>query len=327
MKKRICCLLLAAVFLFGAVSLSACKRENGSGKPRIVATIFPVYDWIMNLLGEEADRAEVTLLMHNGADLHNFQPSVKDVATVSGCDLFIYVGGESDEWVEDALKEAVNREMLTVNLLELLGDDAKEEELVEGMQEEEEHEHKGEEEEEPELDEHVWLSLKNASRFVQEIAAKLGELDPDRAANYRKNAETYAEKLSALDRRYAETVQNAARKTLLFGDRFPFRYLTDDYGLNYYAAFVGCSAETEASFATIATLAKKADELNLRVILELESANGSIAQTIRENTVSKDQTILKMDSLQSSTLADHEAGITYLSVMEQNLAVLAQALQ
>ena len=223
--------------------------------------------------------------------------------------------------------------MKVVNLLEVLGDKVKNEEVVEGMQEEEhehedgeEHEEGEEHEHEEEADEHVWLSLKNAEVLVGTISNALQEVDPGNKDAYAANADAYVKKLSALDAEYQTAVDNAARKTVLFGDRFPFRYLVDDYGLNYYAAFVGCSAETEASFETISFLAKKVDELKLPCVLTIEGKNNKIAETIVKNTAPKSQKILTMDSMQSTTSKDVASGTTYFSVMEKNLAVLKEAL-
>ncbi len=323
MKKYVPVILAVCLLLS---LLAACGRSGSAsdgGKLKIVTTIFPAYDWVMNILGERADSAEVTMLLDSGVDLHSYQPTADDMVKIASCDVFIYVGGESDEWVEDALQEATNQDMVVVNLLEALGDAAKEEEVVEGM--EADHGEEGEEEEE--YDEHVWLSLRCAAVLCSRIAEALGRADPANAADYTANAAAYAEKLSKLDADYQSAVDAAAVKTVLFGDRFPFRYLTDDYGLTYYAAFVGCSAETEASFETIVFLANKVDELGLKAILQIESADGSIARTIRENTRSGDQALLTLDSMQSVTAKDVAGGVTYLTIMEDNLAVLTDALR
>lgn len=319
MKKYISA-ILAALLLF---NLSACGKSPAGEKPiQIVTTVFPEYDWVREVLGEEADHAEVTLLLDSGVDLHNYQPSAQDILKISTCDLFVYVGGESDRWVEDALQEVVNEDRKVMNLLEVLGDGAREEELVDGMEGEDDVE-----EEEPEYDEHVWLSLKNAQVFTGVIADTLAEIDPANAEVYQANCASYHEKLSALDAEYQTAVDAGSVDTLLFGDRFPFRYLADDYGLDYYAAFAGCSAETEASFETITFLAGKADELGLHTILTLESSDQKIAQTIVRNTSKKDQQILTMDSIQSTTSEDAAEGVTYLSAMENNLRVLTDALK
>ncbi|MBQ6240676.1 MAG: zinc ABC transporter substrate-binding protein [Firmicutes bacterium] len=314
-----------------AASGTGGSSTEDAGKLRIVTTIFPEYDWMLNILGDNSGGADVTLLLANGVDLHSFQPSAADILKISACDLFIYVGGESDRWVADALQEAVNQDMIVINLLEVLGDAAKEEEVVEGMQDDE-HEHgddgqEGGPEDAPEYDEHVWLSLRNAVLYVDSFTAALQQLDPDNAAEYRKNADAYIEKLSALDAEYQTAVDNARVSTVLFGDRFPFRYLTDDYGLTYYAAFAGCSAETEASFETITFLSRKVDELGLRAVMTIEGKDHRIAETIVQNTQAKDQQILTMDSMQATTLKDMANGTTYLSIMESNLAVLQEALR
>ena len=327
--KKITALLLALFMLVG--DLAGCGKQNDTNqtdKLSIVTTIFPEYDWVREILGEKADNAEITMLLDNGVDLHSYQPTADDIVKISDCDLFIYVGGESDEWVEDALRNAANGNMKVINLLEVLGDSVKTEEIVEGMQEEEhEHEDAEEHEHEEEADEHVWLSLKNAKMLVRVISKALQELDPDNKDIYAANADAYVKKLSALDAEYQTAVDAASNKTILFGDRFPFRYLVDDYGLRYYAAFVGCSAETEAGFETISFLAKRVDELKLPCVLTIEGAQHKIAETIVRNTTAKNQRVLTMDSMQSTTSKDVKNGTTYLSVMEKNLSVLKEALR
>ncbi len=323
MKKNII-LLLTAMLISSCISACSLKETNPE-KIEIVTTISPEYDWVKNILGDNPANADVSLLLNNGVDLHSYQPTASDIMKISTCDLFIYVGGESDEWVSDALKESANKDMIVINLLDSLGDAVKEEEIVEGMQAEEE----GEEdtEEEPEYDEHVWLSLNNASCLVNTISDAIQQIDSENADIYKNNTASYVEKLKELDSKYQTVVSNAVNKTLLFGDRFPFRYLVNDYGLSYYAAFVGCSAETEASFETITFLSKKVDELNLHAVLTIEGNNHKIANTIIENTSSKDAKILTMDSMQSVTSKDLENGTTYLSLMENNLSVLEEALR
>lgn len=327
--RKIISIVLVVVMM--TVTLAGCGQSDVSknDKLSIVTTIFPEYDWVMNILGDDAENADVTMLLDNGVDLHSYQPTADDFIKISTCDVFIYVGGESDEWVEDALKEATNKDMIVINLLESLGDAVKEEEVVEGM-EEEDHEHEDEDhdhEKGPEYDEHVWLSLKNAAVLCNVIKDALGKVDEDNAEGYASNAAAYIEKLTALDVEYQTAVDTANKKTLLFGDRFPFRYLTDDYGLSYYAAFVGCSAETEASFETVAFLAGKVDELGLSSVLTLEGTDHKIAETVVSTTSAKSARILSMDSMQSTTSADVKNGASYLSIMEQNLEVLKEALR
>ncbi len=359
MKKYI---FILYVCIFGLFSMTGCGNfaaNSSAAEPSvdtlaadpasseglsIVTTIFPEYDWVREILGDNPSNAEITLLLDSGVDLHNYQPTTEDILKIAGCDLFIYVGGESDEWVEDALKEATNQDMVVINLLESLGDKVKEEEIVEGMEaDEHEHEHEHEdgdeheheegeeheheEEEGPEYDEHVWLSLNNANVLVDVIKDAIISIDPANSPAYTDNAKAYTDKLSALNEEYEKVTDAASVKTVLFGDRFPFRYLVDDYGLSYYAAFVGCSAETEASFETVVFLANKVDELSLPSIMTIDGSDKKIAETIKENTSSKDQEILTIDSMQSTTAEDIAKGATYLSIMEGNLEVLKQALK
>lgn len=334
MKKYISILLVTIMIILG---VSACGQKNSANtttevkksddsKIKVVTTIFPEYDWVKSIVGEDNSNVELTMLLDNGVDLHSYQPTAADIMKNSDGDLFIYVGGESDSWVDGALKEAVNKNMKVINLLDVLGNTVKEEEVKEGMEAEEEEE--GEEsEEEPEYDEHVWLSLKNAKVLCKAIADNLSEIDPENKDVYIQNEKDYAAKLDALDQEYQTTVDASTQKTLLFGDRFPFRYLVDDYGLDYYAAFVGCSAETEASFETIKFLSEKVDELGLKNVMTIEKSDQKIAKTIIENTKDKDQNILTLDSMQSTTFDDVKNGTTYLSVMEKNLEILKEALQ
>ena len=329
MKKLISVMLILALALGTLTGCAAALAKEAAPKLRIVTTIFPIYDWAMNILGERAANAELTMLLDKGVDLHSYQPTADDVIRISACDLFIYVGGESDEWVEDALREATNKNMRVISLMDVLGDAVKEEEVVEGMEHdhEEEHDHDREhEEEEAEYDEHVWLSLKDAAVLCRAIADALGQIDSGNQDLYAANADAYLAKLNTLDEQYQAAVDEGTYHTILFGDRFPFRYLADDYGLDYYAAFVGCSAETEASFETVVFLANKLDELGLPAVLQIETADGRIARTIVENTQAKDQQILTMDSMQSTTAKDAAAGTSYLAIMEKNLDVLKAAL-
>ena len=506
MMKKIFTIFLALTMAVGLLAgcgkkNAAEKGESDSNKLSIVTTIFPEYDWVKEILGDKAESTDLTMLLSSGVDLHSYQPTADDIVKISDCDLFLYVGGESDGWVESVLKNAANRKMKAINLLEVLGDSVKTEEIVEGMQEDgHDHghshdeqltendiedrtlsdfagawkslhpfllngdldkfcEHRAEEDEdssttkdtywekykaswqcdaekisingdtitftyadgktvsaeytyagyqpkrndegkirsvryqfettsadapkyvqfndhghEPgeaehfhiyfgndgfdalmsgktnpffvkdalsvedildelmghdhgeEKDEHVWLSLKNAETLVGAISDALQELDPDNKDTYAANAAAYIEKLSTLDGAYQSAVDGAAHKTVLFGDRFPFRYLVDDYGLGYYAAFAGCSAESEASFETVSFLAKKVDELGLPCVLTIEGKNHKLAETIVQSTAGKNQKVLTMDSMQSMTSKDVANGATYLSVMEQNLSVLKEAL-
>ena len=327
MKKRIVACILALCLCIGLFVglIAGCSKNDTTSDPdklQIVVTIFPIYDWMRNLLSDRAGEFELTLLESSGADLHNYQPTVNDIYALSTCDLFVYIGGESDKWVADALDQAANQDMLVVNLMDALGDSAREEELPEGLTEDEdEHEHEG-----PEYDEHIWLSVKNASALCPVLTEALAKLDGANADEYRENCEAYTAQLDMLDAGFARVVSEAPTKTLLFADRYPFLYLIKDYGLTAYAAFSGCSAETEASFEMIQFLVNKVDELALKHILVLESGDQRIANTIISESRGKDAEILTINSMQSVTMDDVKNGTSYFELMQENLAVLEAAL-
>ena len=313
--------ILFALGLSFMLFLSACGPKNVQSttkKLKIVAAIYPAYDWIKQIMGENFKNADVTFLLDKGVDMHSYQASIEDIAKIKEADLFIHVGGESDKWVKDALKDVSNKQQKVINMVETIGKKALEEEIVEGMQKEkEEDEH--DKHEEAEIDEHVWLSISNAKILVQKIADSLVSLDPHNKDQYQKNTEKYLSSLSTLDQKYQALSKESKIKTLVFGDRFPFRYLTNAYNWKYFAAFVGCSAESEASFETITFLAKKVDELKLKNILVIDKSNQKIAKTIINNTKNKNQSILVLDSLQTSTSHDQNS---YLEAMTKNLATL-----
>ena len=376
--------LMIAFLLLFAFCVAGCggtgnrdNKKEETQKVKVVTTIFPEYSWVKEIAGAQEKNVEITLLAKKGVDLHSYRPSVEDILKIANCDLFIYVGGESDAWVEKALQEGKNPKRKAINLMKLLGERVREEETVEGMEKEKHHEHGDKEKhedhddhehtgkqdarhdghqdkedrqddhdkahrekehhdkehhekehhDEVEYDEHVWLSLKNADMICRAIAEDLAALDSQSAAAYRANYEAYSKKLAALDAQYKDAIAKAPVKTVLFGDRFPFRYLADDYGLTYFAAFKGCSAETEASFETVAFLARKTEELKLPAVLAIERRQHKLAQTIADNTKSRNQKILTMNSMQSVTEDEVKNGASYLKVMEANLKVLKEALQ
>lgn len=322
--RKISAALLAVIMCAVLMACGMKATSKPDDKLSIVATIFPEYDWVREIMGDRLEYADVTMLLDEGVDLHSYQPTAEDILTISGCDIFIYVGGESDEWVEDVIRNAANSDMKVINLLDILGDEVKEEEIVEGM--ESDKVVLSEDSEESEYDEHVWLSLRNAQIICRAIAEAIKEKDLANADIYESNVQAYNKKLADLDEEYRNVVDAASNKTLLFGDRFPFRYLTDDYGITYYAAFAGCSAESEASFETIMFLANKVDELGLTSICTIEDSDQRIAETIKDTTKTKDQDIIVIDSLQSTTSADIDNGKTYLSTMTDNLESLREAL-
>lgn len=370
--------LMAVVMLLSVAMAPAMAEKNE--KLKIVATTFPSYDWLRQILGEREQEVELSLLQDSGIDLHNFQPTAQDFVKVSSADLFVYIGGVSDGWVDDAIGEAHNKHVLAVNLMDAMGDAVKQDVTVEGMQEsahahnhddheheaeaahdheheheheaeaahdheheaeavhdheheaeadhdhEHDHEHEHEGREHNHADEHIWLSLRNAKVLVAALKDALVQVDAGHAAVYEANAAAYIAKLEALDKEYAQAVAQVAEPVLLFGDRFPFRYLMDDYGITYYAAFAGCSAETEASFKTVAFLAGKTDEHKLKAVLTLDGSDQAIAKAVINATGPRDQQLLTLNAMQSIGAQDIANGITYLDIMQDNLAVLRQAL-
>ena len=373
MKKISFYSLVCAIFVAALFSLVACNsvsenKKQESHELSIITTIYPEYAWTKEILGTRTDSVNLTLLIKNGIDLHSYKPTAHDVAKIASADMVIYVGGESDEWIKDALTASPKKGRVEINLMEALGDRVKAEEIVEGMQAEDEHHHEHAEEhehhkehaeehkhehhkehaeehehehhdehaevhehhhhdEEVENDEHVWLSLKNAEILVKKIAEELSKIDAAHASAYKQNAEAYIAQIQSLDAEYRTAVESAARKTVLFGDRFPFRYLVDDYGIKYYAAFVGCSAESEASFETIAFLAGKMDAESLPVIFTIENSNGKIAKSVlAASKKSQSAQILSINSMQSITEKQINDGINYISLMRANLENLKKAL-
>ena len=314
MKKLLMTALALALLLtaLGGCAASEKTEAQPNGGLKIVTTVFPVFDWTKNVLGDRAQTHSLQLLLKDGVDLHSFQPSVSDLAAVSSCDLLICIGGESEEWIEDALKEKQNPDMRVLRLMDLLGERALQEELCEGME--------GEAEED-ETDEHIWLSLQNAGILCEAIRDALKELDGAHARSYDAACAAYCVKLQELDAAYQSCVANAQRRCLLFADRFPFRYLVEDYGLDYYAAFSGCSAETEASFNTVIFLAGKLDELGLGSVCVIENSDEKLARTVIENAKNHEIRILTLHSMQSAVGEE-----TYLSLAEKNLETLREAL-
>lgn len=361
-------LALSLVLVMCASCFYGCSsnkdEEKSSKKTKVVATIFPVYDFLREIGG---DKIDLTMLMTPGAETHSYEPTPKDMKTVSNADLFAYVGGDSDEWVEKILDGNQNDKMTVITLMDCVKTVA--EEHVEGMEEEHDHDHdedadskkdsdtdKHDEHEdkdkkdehadehkddhdhededkdehdhdhdsdEPEQDEHVWTSPQNAIQIVKKLTAELSKVDPDNADYYKKNSENYIKKLKGLDKKFEDVVKNGKRKEIIFGDRFPFRYFVDRYGLKYYAAFPGCSTDTEASASTVAFLTNKVKEDQIPVIFHIELSNNKIAESIAEATGAK---ILQLNAVHNVTKEDFEKGETYLSLMEKNLKPLEEAL-
>ncbi len=316
--------IMAGMSLIGCSS-SVGNAETNSGKLQIVCTNFSEYDWVRQILGNHADEVQLTYLLSDGVDMHNYQPTASDMVKISGCDMFVYVGGESDKWVDDALAEAANPNLKAFRLLDVIT--AKEEEEIEGM--EEEHDEEDHDDDEPEFDEHVWLSVRNAQIICSELEQTLETIDPENANDYKSNFNSYQTELIHLDEDFNKcySLSSGINTTLVFADRFPFRYFVDDYGYKYYAAFAGCSAETEASFETVAFLAKQLDDPQnvCSCVYVIEGGKHDLAEAVISNTESKNFPIRELNSIQSVTSEQIANGATYVSLMRGNLEVLKEA--
>ncbi len=335
MKKLLCLLFVCMVLFGGANILLAAEGKNR--KLNVVVTTFPIYDYVREIIGNGKSNLAVKLLIDNGIDLHNFQPSTEDIANISNADVFIYNGGDSDAWVKKILSQAMNKNMKVIDLMATLGDKVKKERIVEGMQEHKhdhadhahhdcDHDH-GHEHDDVVYDEHVWLSLKNTILMCKTLATELQSLDSENAAQYAQNAQVYMDKLVSLDKKYESKFKALTKRTVLYADRFPFRYLMDDYAINYFAAFPGCSAETEASFETVIFLAQKISELDLQKVFIIDNSTNNIAKPIIENSKNKDASILSLHSLQTVNAKELSEGMSYIKVMEENLQKLYDALK
>lgn len=313
MKKILLCLL----FLLSLSFLCACTEKEDDGKINIVCSVFPEYDWTREIVGE-ADSVTLDLLVENGVDMHSYQPSVSDLVKMAECDLFIYVGGVSDAWAEEALKNNPNPNRRVLRLLDYVS--CEDHTCADGLDHSHHHEAEG-------YDEHIWLSLPNAAKLTRVIADALEALDGEHAPLYEANAKAYINRIEALHKTYEKAFSALPLKVLLFADRYPFVYLSRDYGITVYAAFSGCSAESEASAATVRTLAEKVDEYGLRALLILEDSSDSIAESVLSASKKKDAAVLTVNSMQSISRADIEAGVRYFSIMEENLSVFLQAMQ
>ncbi len=318
--KRLLSLLLAGVLLLGALcgcSVPA-KQEEGLS---VVATIFPQYDFARQVMGSSDD---LTMLLRPGQEVHSYEPTPQDIIAIQNCDLFIYVGGESDAWIEDVLEGMDTSHMVILSLMDLV--DPLEEDTDSVLESPEEHSHEDGEAthlHEEEYDEHVWTSPKNAMLITQAICDALCDIDPSNAQIYRQNTAAYLEQLEELDQDFREVIGSASRDTLIFGDRFPLLYFVREYGLNYYAAFPGCASETEPSAATVARLIDLVREEQVPVVYQIELSNGNIARSIADSSGAKVETFYTCHNI---TRDDFNAGETYLSLMERNVNSLKEAL-
>lgn len=338
MKKKLMALALTCIMVLSLAACGGQKSETASsvsntakkGKSlNVVTTIFPLYDWTKYIIGNDTN-VNLDLMIQNGVDLHSYQPTSDDIIKISTADVFIYVGGESDAWVTKALEQAVNKNMVVINLMDdVLKDRRQVEEDKEGMESDDEHDKEDGDDahhDMVEYDEHIWLSVKNAKACASEIANVLATKDEENKDVYGKNYDAYAKELDVLDEDIQNALANKKTNTLIFADRFPFKYFVSDYNLDYFAAFKGCSAETEASFDTITFLAKKADEVNAKVLLTIDGGNSKLANTIKDNMKNKDVKIHTLNSLQSVDANDIKGGTSYIKAMKSNIDVLKECL-
>jgi zinc transport system substrate-binding protein len=310
MKRLIASAALIILFVF-------CQAYGADKKISIVTSIFPQYDFVREIA---KDKAELFQLLPLGAESHSFEPTPKDIIKIKNCDIFIYTGGEGDAWINQILSSIDVKNKQIISAIKLVN--AVEEEIVEGMQEEEEEHEKGGEEE-AEYDEHVWTSPKNAKIIVKAISEALIKADAQNAQFYKQNTAEYIEKIDTLDKNFEDIVKNSKRKTIIFADRFPFRYFADAYGLKYFAAFPGCSTETEASAATIKFLIDKVKAEKIPVIFHIELSNEKMADTISEATGAKKKLFHACHNVSKK---DFKAGLGYIDFMTRNAEVLKEAL-
>lgn len=320
MKRYFWALILIGAFLFSGCQAPLEATED-SAELNVISTTFPGYDFARAVIG---DKGTVTMLLSPGEETHSFDPTPADIIDVENSDLFLYVGGESDDWVRNLLSSMDAGSMNVLSLMDCVS--LYEEESKDGMMEsrghEEHEEHDGEHE--IEYDEHVWTSPQNAIVIVRAIEKEVCALDEENADYYHENANLYVEELTKLDQAFREVVDESEHKVLLFGDRFPFLYFVREYGLDYYAAFPGCSSETEPNAATIAFLIDEGREEKIPVILKEKMSNDNIASAIAEETGSK---VLSLYACHNIPAEDFENGETYVTLMEKNLVVLKEALK
>lgn len=316
--KKVLKVIVIVLVLLGMVNLTGCSKSSKvSDKLTIIATSFPGYDFA-RAITKGSENVEVKMLLKPGAEMHDFEPTPQDIVNIKNSDIFIYVGGDSDDWIEDILKDINPNKTKIIKLMDLV--DLKEEELIEGMEEDEE---ESDESEEIEYDEHVWTSPINAITITTKLKDEIIKIDSESKTLYEKNADEYVIELKKIDNEFKEIVENSKRKEIVFGDRFPIRYFVDEYGLSYYAAFPGCSEQTEASAKTISFLIQKVKEDNIPVVFHIELSNGKIAQVISESTGAK---VLEFNTAHNITQKDFDAGVTIVDIMKENTKVLKEAL-
>ena len=308
MKNKIIILVL----LISLVLISGCGKNKNDSKYTIVTTSFPGFDFA-RAITEETD-FNVIMLIKPGSEMHHYEPTPQDIINIEKSDLFIYVGGDSDSWIEDVLKDIDTKKTKIIKLMDLVN--VVEEETVEGMEEEKE-------KEEIEYDEHIWTSPSNVIAIIEKLKEEIIKIDENDKEKYEKNSSLYINKIKDIDEEIKEVVNNSKRKELVFADRFPFRYFVDEYNLDYYAAFKGCSEQTEASAKTIAFLIDKVKKDNIPVVFKIELSDGKIAENISKATQAK---ILEFHSAHNISQKDFDKGLTYIDIMKNNVKALKEAL-
>ena len=316
MKKttKIIIILIVVIGISLGIILGVNKAKESNEKVSITTTNFPAYDFARAVAGDEAD---IKMLVKPGAETHDFEPTPQDIIDIKNSALFVYTGGESDEWIEGILEDIDINKTKLVKMMDVV--EVVEEETVEGMEHESHHEH----EEEAEYDEHVWTSPKNAIKIVDAIKDELSKISPRNETLFADNSKIYIDKLSELDQKFQDIIKAGNRKTVVFGDRFPLRYFVDEYNLNYYAAFPGCSDQTEASSKTVAFLVDKIKNERIPVVFKIEMSSGKLAETISNETGAK---VLEFQSAHNISSDEFNAGVTYVDLMEHNLSALKEAL-
>lgn len=319
-------LALLLCTLFCTFGCSGAKQES-EGRIRIVCTLFPQYDWLCEIVGESKS-VELSLIISNGADPHSYEPTAADIMAISNADMIVYLGAESDKWVSKALERSGNEDIVKVALCEVEAIELHEISSASEGHDHAENDHSHSHHDHGALDEHIWLSLDNARVACEALCGAVSELDPEGAEIYARNKDNYIARLDALDRKYIEAVNSLPEdeRFLLFCDRFPFVYLLEDYGVEYAAAFEGCSADADADFETVLRLIKEADAHSLTAVAISESSDGALARTVINSSENKDGEIVVFNSLQSVSKGEIAKGISYISVMEDNLKALKKAL-
>lgn len=329
MKKRILCALIALTLIFSLFSLFACNsRSEDNGKLKILCTLFPQYDWLRNIT-KGSEGVELSLIIANGSDPHSYQPTAEDIMNISNCDIMVYVGGDSDKWVEEAIERSKNTELSQVVLSSLEGVTLRNVSASShSHSHDHDHSHEHEGHSHSSVDEHLYLSLHNAIASVRSITKILCEKDTANAELYKSNAEAYINELSSLDAGFKKALNeaNIAEPFMLFADRFPFVYLLSDYGISYSAAFEGCTTDVDASFDTVLRLIKEADAHSIGYIAVTETSDKALAQTVISSTKAKNQEILTLNSMQSVTKSQIEKGASYILTMAQNLEIVKKAI-